>query len=107
MRDPSYVKDMHNAASRVLEYVSDLTEDRFLEDDIRIDAVIRQLEILGEAARRVSDEFQNSHPDIPWRKIIGLRNELIHEYDTVDVELLWIIIMRDLPDLIIRLEKLN
>ena len=69
-------------------------------------ALVRLLEIIGEAATRVSQEFRNGHPEIPWRSIVGLRNRLIHGYDEVDFGIMWTIINDDLPSLVGSLEIL-
>ncbi|MGZ6237020.1 MAG: HepT-like ribonuclease domain-containing protein [Syntrophales bacterium] len=69
-------------------------------------ALVRLLEILGEAAARVDDDFRQQHVDIPWRDIADLRNRLIHGYDTVNFDILWAILREDLPPLIARLEDI-
>jgi uncharacterized protein with HEPN domain len=69
-------------------------------------AVIRLLEVLGEAANRASPETRTRHPAIQWRQIIGLRNRLIHAYDSVDTDVLWLIVKKDLPKLIPRWRSL-
>ena len=79
---------------------SDLNADRVLSL-----ALVRLLEIVGEAANRIPAEVQVQHPDIPWREIIGLRNRLIHGYGAIDLDIVWRIIMADLPPLIKALEK--
>ena len=81
---------------------SDLDNDRVLEL-----ALVRLLEIIGEAATRVSEEGRARNPEIPWPQIIGLRNRLIHGYDSVDMDVLWEILQGDLPALILKLEKYN
>lgn len=78
----------------------DLESDRILEL-----ALTRLLEVIGEAANRVSESKRDSTPGIPWRQIIGLRNRLIHGYDAVDLDILWDIVHLDLPPLILALEK--
>ena len=80
---------------------SDLDADRLLNL-----ALVRLLEIIGEAANRISEEEQQRHPDIPWAQIVGLRNRLIHGYDAVDFDILWQIIADDLPPLIAGLEAI-
>ncbi len=69
-------------------------------------ALTRLVEIIGEAANRVPDEVQNKYPDLPWIQMIGARNRLIHGYDSVDFDILWAIVSRDLPIVITRLEKI-
>ena len=69
-------------------------------------ALTRLVEIIGEAANRVPDEFQDNHPEIPWMEIIGTRNRLIHGYDEVDFDFLWNVVRNDLPSLIKQLNKI-
>jgi uncharacterized protein with HEPN domain len=78
----------------------DLDTDRVLEL-----ALVRLLEVIGEAANRVSPEMKSKYPGIPWFQIIGLRHRLIHGYDAVDLDILWEILSKDLPPLITELEK--
>jgi len=103
-RDPAYLWDMHEAARAILEYVDDQNSDEFLSHDkeqriLRL-AVERQLEILGEAARRVSASFQAEHPEIPWREIVGLRNLISHEYNRIDYAAIYRIVRKNIPELL-------
>jgi uncharacterized protein with HEPN domain len=68
-------------------------------------AMVRVVEVIGEAAARVSDEFQGQHPEIPWRQIIGVRNRLIHGYDQIHKDVLWKILKSDLPELLPKIER--
>lgn len=68
-------------------------------------AIVRLMEIVGEAANRIPKEEQSRHPEIPWTQIIGLRNRLIHGYDAIDYEILWNILNHDLPELVQSLER--
>lgn len=77
-----------------------------IDDRVLALALVRLMEIVGEAANRVPKEEQSRHPAIPWAQIIGLRNRLIHGYDAIDYEVLWHILNRDLPGLIFSLEKI-
>lgn len=79
----------------------DLDHDRLLEL-----ALVRLLEIIGEAANRVAPASQATHPEIPWAQIVGLRNRLIHGYDAVDLDIVWQIIRQDLPSLIATLQEI-
>ena len=80
---------------------ADLDRERMLEL-----AVLRVLEIIGEAATRLPDETRARHPDVPWGSIIGLRNRLIHVYDDVDLDIVWDILTLDVPDLVEKLERM-
>ncbi len=75
-----------------------MTYEDFENDERTVDAVIRNLEIIGEAARNIPDEFRNKYSDIPWRRIVGLRNVVIHEYFGVDLENIWEIIVNDFTE---------
>lgn len=105
-RDSSvFFEDMFSAISKIQKYVQDLSFEEFSEDEMRVDAVIRNLEIIGEAAGNVSIEVRNNYPDIQWKKIVGLRNILIHEYFGVDLEIVWDIIENNLDKLKFEVEK--
>ncbi len=73
--------------------------ERFLADDLVQDAVLRNFEIIGEAAKRIDAAYRSTHPEIPWRALAGLRDVLIHQYETVDLERVWAIVERDLVGL--------
>jgi uncharacterized protein with HEPN domain len=105
-RDAGSLWDMVQAIQRIQEFTMNLSDEAFLKSLVIQSAVERQLEILGEAARRLSDEFRLAHPEIDWRRIIGLRNILIHRYDEVRQVTIWIIITSDLAPLLIKLEPL-
>lgn len=91
--------DMLEATRRIGRYTADMSHDAFVADDKTKDAVARNLEIIGEAASRLPDGFRAQHPEIEWRKIIGLRHRIVHHYFGLDVEIVWVILQRDLPRL--------
>jgi uncharacterized protein with HEPN domain len=105
-RDEAYLLDILIAARKVLRYVSDLSRELFKEDNLRQDAVIRNLQIIGEAARKISDEFRSGHPEIPWGEIVGMRNRLVHDYSRIDVAKIWDTAQEDIPSLIRWIEPL-
>jgi len=107
-RDPACLWDMLEAGKDVVRYLGDLSLAQFLADekDMTRLAIERKLEILGEAARRISESFQQAHPEIPWTDIIGLRNVISHQYDKVDYEEIFRIVRQRVPDLIALLEPL-
>ncbi|MHC4752095.1 MAG: HepT-like ribonuclease domain-containing protein [Planctomycetota bacterium] len=78
----------------------------FLADPLIQDAVIRNLEVIGEASRRVEVEYQAAHPEIPWREMSGLRNILIHDYESVSLEKIWQVVEKELPSVKSTLEKI-
>ncbi len=99
-KDAAYFWDMREAANKVVKFTSEISQSEFIEDEQTHYAVERCLEILGEAARRVSPEFQEKHPEIPWREIIGQRNILAHEYGEIDYEILYKTAKEDIPALV-------
>ncbi|MEF8713911.1 MAG: DUF86 domain-containing protein [Accumulibacter sp.] len=105
-RDDVYLLDMLLAASDAREFAKDLDWQRFSASDLHQSAIIRKLEIIGEAAGRVSGEFQSRHPEIPWPEIVALRNRLIHGYRTVRLGLVWQVVQEELPTLIEMLQPL-
>ena len=105
-RDRDYLLDVLQAAKLALDYVRGRTRDEFLRDVQFQDAVIRRLEIIGEAVRRISQEARASHPDLPWHEMVSMRNLLIHNYDDVDFEIVWDTVQRDLPKLVSAIERI-
>ncbi len=105
-RDKEYLLDILEAAKPAIEYVGNKPREEFFGDLQCQDAVIRRLEIIGEAARRISEETRAAHPDLPWSDMVGMRNIMIHEYDDIDMAIVWETVRNDLPSLIDSLEKI-
>lgn len=105
-RDVALLWDMREAAREIWAFTQNITYARFASDKMRRYAVERQLMVIGEAARQVSDDFKSTHPEIPWKGIIGQRNVLAHEYGEVLVERIWLVAIRNIPDLLEILEGL-
>ncbi len=105
-RDSSYLLDILDSSRLALQYLDNATQEQFFDDLERQDAVIRRLLIVGEAARRVSEETRRQLPDLPWTAMVAMRNFMIHEYDAVDLRVVWDTVRNDLPPLIVALEKL-
>jgi uncharacterized protein with HEPN domain len=76
-----------------------VSKEHFLQNGLLQDGVIRQMEIIGEASHNLSDEFRESHLDVPWSQIIGMRNRIVHAYFDIDFEIAWTIVHNDLPSL--------
>jgi len=91
--------DIRESIDRIEEYTRGMSLGDFSRDQKSIDAVARNLEIMGEAANRLPDEFKESHSDIEWYKIVGLRHRIVHEYFGVDLEIIWRILQKDIPEL--------
>jgi len=97
--DQDYLRDIHECIDHIRDYVGGLKFETF-ESTVQIqDAVLRRLEIIGEAANRLSPEFQARHSEIPWRTIVDLRNVLIHQYMGAKLDRVWEIIRKRLPEL--------
>jgi uncharacterized protein with HEPN domain len=105
-RDAAYLWDMLDAARAISEFTAGIDFAEYEKDRMRQLAVERCIEITGEAARRVSAAVKDKRPDIPWRSIIGARNILAHEYADVSLDLIWVLVTRDIPALVSTLEKL-
>jgi uncharacterized protein with HEPN domain len=97
--DTVYLHHILDAIELIEEYTQGMSENEFLSNSMAHDAVVRQIEIIGEAARNISDEFRISHPDLPWGKMIGIRNKIIHEYFNVNLSVVWDTVQDDLPAL--------
>ncbi len=85
-----FIQDMLEAIEKIERY-TELVEDLedFMKKDIVVDAVLRNLEIIGEAARNIPEEIRSKYPEIPWNRVVGLRNVVIHGYFVVDLEIIW------------------
>jgi uncharacterized protein with HEPN domain len=105
-RDDDYLLDILQAARNATSFVAGKTYEGFSEDVQCHFAVVRAIEIIGEAARNVSDEFRLAHPEIPWRDTIATRNRMIHGYNEVDLAIVWDTVRDDIPKLIALVEPL-
>jgi len=101
------VADMLERIERIERHVAGLDRRAFLGDEKSSDAVVRSLEVIGEACARLPERFRSEHPEIPWARIVGLRNRVVHAYFDVDLELVWEIVKGELPELRSRLDELS
>jgi len=92
-----YLKDILSSISKIDEYVGELSFQDLVKDGMRVDAVVRNLEIIGEAAKHVPEDFRKKYSFVDWRKISALRDILIHEYFGVDFDILWDIVKNKIP----------
>jgi uncharacterized protein with HEPN domain len=95
--DTVYLRHMLDAVSAVEEYLQGANEDSFKRNRLLQDGVVRQVQIAGEAAKRLSPEFRARHADVPWQDIAGMRDKLVHDYFGVDVDTVWLTAIEDLP----------
>jgi uncharacterized protein with HEPN domain len=104
--DDLYIGHMLDMTRRSVRAVQEKSREEYDQDDILRLGLTHLVQVIGEAARRVSEGFQQAHPEIPWRKIIGMRHRIVHDYLRVDEDILWQVVTNDLPDLLASLEKI-
>lgn len=101
-----YLQDILDSIRKIEEYTKGLTFAEFCKNNEKIDAVVRNFEIIGEAARNIPQEFKDKYPDLPVQKMVSMRNKILHEYFGVDEEIIWKTIQDDFPELKGQLLKL-
>jgi uncharacterized protein with HEPN domain len=100
-----YLNDIRNAIAEVEEFTSGMDYESFASDKKTVNAVIRSLEVLGEATKHIPVSFRRKHPEIPWTKMAGMRDVLIHDYMGVDLKTVWNVVRERLPELMPLLEE--
>jgi len=105
-RDIGYFSDIFNSSKLAVEYLSKISYNEFEQNTAIQDAVIRRIEIIGEAANRISEESRMRYKHLPWIEMKGMRNLLIHEYDEIDLKEVWNTVKNDLPNLIEEIKKI-
>jgi uncharacterized protein with HEPN domain len=101
-----YIQDILESIEAIEEYVQSTTEEQFYRNRQVQDAVLRRLEIIGEAVKNLDGDFINRYPEIPWKKVAGLRDVLIHEYFGVNLKRVWRVIKIDLVDLKLQISRI-
>lgn len=96
-RDLHFLVDILEAGERIAAYITGLEYEDFLASQLVIDAVMRNLQIIGEAAKRLTPELKAEHPDLPWREMAGLRDRVVHDYFGINYEIVWNVITDELP----------
>lgn len=99
-RDETVLLDIHNAAQRIRLFATGLSKTNLAANEEKQSAILYQVIVVGEAAKRLSTDFRNTHPNIPWKEIAGMRDILAHQYDRVNLDTLWDVIQNDIPELI-------
>ena len=92
-----YIEDVRDSIAKIEKYTMGLDFNTFVKDEKTIDAVVRNLSIIGEAVKNFPDELKSKYPQVPWKEIAGTRNKTIHEYFGIDEDILWKTIKEDLP----------
>ncbi len=105
-RDLTYIGDMLDAIRRIEAYTTGVKKKEFIEHLMMQDAVMRQIEIIGEASNSVSDEFQEEHSEFPWFQMRGIRNKIVHDYRGINLQVIWDTVKNDLPALKKQVEEI-
>ncbi|MCP1663158.1 MULTISPECIES: HepT-like ribonuclease domain-containing protein [Methanocalculus] len=104
--DTVYIRHAIDAAEKAIEISQEISKKDLHGDDVYSLALIRLLEIIGEAANHVSKKYKLDHPEVPWSHMIGMRNRLIHGYFDIDIDIVWDTVNKDLPPLVSLLKKI-
>jgi uncharacterized protein with HEPN domain len=104
--DIIYIEHIESSLQRIISYSQGSSREIFFDNTQLQDACIRQIEIIGEATKRLSTEFREKHPEIPWKDMAGMRDKLIHDYLDVDLGMVYKTIMSDIPSLVPKIQKL-
>ncbi|MGB3291857.1 MAG: DUF86 domain-containing protein [Phormidesmis sp.] len=99
-RDSASLLDMYQAGQQVLAFTQGITLRELQDDDMRLSAVLYEIIVIGEATTRLSPDFRANHPQLPWKKMSGMRNILVHQYDEVNFDLLWDAIQFSIPEML-------
>ena len=105
--DLELVGDIKEAVRRINSYIKKTNYSKFLKDTKTQDAVVRNLEIIGEAVKNISKDLKKEYPKIQWRKLAGVRDRLIHNYFGVNYDVVWVIAKEELPEIILQIEELK
>lgn len=101
------IQDIVASARKIQRYTAGLSFEQFTLDEKTVDAVVRNFEIIGEAANRLPDEFKAQYPNVDWGRIRGFRNRIVHDYFGIDYSIVWQIVENYLPELVVEVEKLK
>ena len=105
--DLAYLQHIAEAIADIENYLKGLSQEEFLREKMIQDAVLRKLEIIGEATKRLSEKIRKSHTAIPWKDVAGMRDKLIHDYLGVDLDEVWFTLQHDLPKLKDELQRIR
>ena len=105
--DKIFIDHILESIDKILGYTKGMKESDFLSNKLEQDGVIRNFEVIGEAAKNISERTKNNSPEIPWRKMAGMRDKLIHDYIGVDLFAVWAVVEKTLPELKISLKKIQ
>lgn len=101
-----FLSDIKEAVKRIEQYIKKMNYEDFLNDIKTQDAVVRNLEIIGEATKNISNDFKEKYPRIPWKELAGVRDRLIHHYFGINYDIVWVIVKEELPEIISQIEEI-
>ncbi len=104
--DEIYIDHILLSIKNILNYTKDISKEKFAKTTLIQDAVIRNFEIIGEATKKVSSDFKQINPEVPWKEMAGMRDKLIHDYIGVDIQVIWDTVEKDLPILLKLLKEI-
>ncbi len=107
MRDSIIVEKLIGYSKKLLQYCEGLTYEQFSSDTKTVEACVFNLSQMGELANRVDEDFAQAHSEVPWRLLYGLRNRIVHDYEGVNLQLIWEIISGDIPELLTVLQQIQ
>jgi len=99
-----YLEDIVEGAEKIERFTDDMAYEEFERDEKTVDAVLRNLEVIGEAAKNVPEDVRREYSEIPWAEMAGMRDKLIHGYATIELEIVWTTVQEDVPELVPALE---
>ena len=105
-RDQDYLGDIREAMQSMAAYTAGMTFEQFLKDSKTQDAVVRNLEVIGEATKNLSSRLRKAYPQIPWKDLAGVRDKMIHHYFGINYEIVWMIAKEELPSLLPQIEDI-
>jgi uncharacterized protein with HEPN domain len=100
------LEDIENACQRIIRYTRDLDRDTAFGEDLRFDAVLHNVLVIGEAVKKLPRDFRDRHADLPWREIAGMRDFVAHAYFALDLEILWDVVQTNVPALLVRIHAI-
>ena len=100
-----YLDDILDSVKKIERYTRGMTYEEFIEDPKTVDAVLRNFEVVGEAAKNVPDDIRQEYNDVPWSEMAGMRDKLIHGYATVELQIVWATIQEEIPNLATQIES--
>jgi len=104
--DKDFLNHIAEAVRRTISYTEKMTYDEFLEDIKTQDAVIRNIEIIGEATKNLSGDMRDNYPEIPWKGLAGMRDKLIHQYFGVNFDIVWNVAKEELPEILLQIKAI-